>query len=67
MHLDNGGGGWSFKDLSLLDGLCGASSLLFSLSDSPEGWYIVFCGRTQVNIYIKNFIKNLIIIIIIFF
>lgn len=47
MYLDNGGGGWSFKDLSLLDGLCGASSLLFSLSDSPEGWYIGLCGKTR--------------------
>lgn len=49
VYLDNGGGGWSFKDLSLLDGLCGASSLMFSLSDSPEGWYIGLCGSKRLD------------------
>lgn len=48
-YLDKGGGARSFKDLSLLEGLCRASSLLFSLSDSPEGWYMGICKRSLIN------------------
>ena len=60
VYLDNGGGGWSFKDLSLLEGLCGASSLLFSLSDSPDGWYIGLCGiRHEKRIVLRKIIITL--------
>lgn len=47
-YLDNGGGGRSVKDLSLLEGLCGTSCRLFSLSDSPEGWYTGLCKKKKL-------------------
>lgn len=42
--LESGGGGGSERDRSLLEeALWGLSCLLFSLSDSPDGWYRDFC------------------------